>query len=176
MQWSRLLVGCYWAITPAKVTKKHGHQIGSKYTDCSLHPYFTYMWTNSDHPSGGRIIWTNDGMVYWGLYAPLILIIISLSPSRHSGKLPCHQWRRIWVLTTVEFQWLSIIYLMADRTSREITVLPELSNTFSRPVSIWKIRFRYNNSIYTDKTVLPSYFHDGESFFDKAVGIPHDHS
>ena len=35
--------------------KKHGHQIGPQCADCSLHLYFTCMWTNSDHPSGGRI-------------------------------------------------------------------------------------------------------------------------
>ena len=34
--------------------KKKGRQIGPQYTDCSLHPYFTCVWTNSDHPSGGR--------------------------------------------------------------------------------------------------------------------------
>ena len=28
--------------------------MGPQYTDSSLHPYFTCMWTNSDHPSGGR--------------------------------------------------------------------------------------------------------------------------
>ena len=31
-------------------------KIGSSAIDCSLHPYSMCMWTNSDHPSGGRII------------------------------------------------------------------------------------------------------------------------
>ena len=30
-------------------------KIGSSAIDRSLHPYSMCMWTNSDHPSGGRI-------------------------------------------------------------------------------------------------------------------------
>ena len=42
---------------------------GPQYTDCSLHPYFMCMWTNSDHPSGGRtsdiIFITNEDDLAW---------------------------------------------------------------------------------------------------------------
>ena len=39
-------------------------KIGSSAIDRSLHPYSMCMWTNSDHPSGGRIMTELDSSTY----------------------------------------------------------------------------------------------------------------
>ena len=47
----------HWLLLSDNTTLSHSYQIGSSvYTGSSLHLYFTCLWTNSDHPSGGHII------------------------------------------------------------------------------------------------------------------------
>ena len=49
-----------WLLVSNKTSlsaKNMAAKIGSSAIDCSPHPYSMCMWTNSDHPSGGRMIY-----------------------------------------------------------------------------------------------------------------------